>query len=186
MKCSVRKYFLILSLIFLGLSGCAGEKPGRVKEDTGQAMEAEQAVKAEEPVIGLILASEDAPENEEIISQFRKEAKAAGARLEVRIPEVSRKDAEEAAGLTESFVLCEVDPIEFQMLFVNEMVAEDADVIAILPNHGEALEPVLAAARAVGIPVCAFGRDVGEESCDLYAETEEAAAAVAGLLEKRK
>lgn len=56
------------------------------------------------------------------------------------------------------------------------------DVIAIYPNHSEALEPVLAAARSVGICVCAFGQQVGEESCDVYTTVEEASGAAAELL----
>ena len=176
----MRKKFLALVLVLLVLGGCTGGKTG--EKDAGQAVDKEPASQAEEPVIGLILTSEDAGGNEEIISRFREEAEAAGARLEVRIPEVAEKDAREAAALTEHFVLCQVDPIEFRMLFVNELVAEDADVIAIWANHGEALEPVLAAARSVGIRICAFGREVGEESCDLYAEIEEAPAKAAGLL----
>ena len=173
---------MVLSLILLALGGCIGGGPGTEKKDDGELMQEEPILREKEPVIGLILTSEDADENEEIISGFREEAKAAGARLEVRIPPVSREDAREAAKLTGSFVLCQVDPIEYQMLFVNELVAEDVDVIAIWANHSEALESVLAAARSVGIRICAFGQEVGEESRDFYAETEEAAAKAASLL----
>ena len=118
----MRKKFLALALVLLVLGGCTRVKTG--EKDTGQAVDTEAAPQSEEPVIGLILTSEDAGENEEIISRFREEAEAAGARLEVRIPEVAEKDAREAAALTEHCVLCQVDPIEFQMLFVNELVAE--------------------------------------------------------------
>lgn len=172
---------LLVLAVFLG--GCAGESQGLSEAET-ETMKAERAHEAAEPVIGLILTSQDGEANETIISCFQEKAGEAGAKLWVRIPEVSEEDALEAAGLTESFVLCEVDPIEFQMLFVNEMVAENVDVIAIYANHDQALEPVLSAARAVGIRVCAFGRRVTEECRDCYAEVEEAAAAAVSLLEE--
>ena len=101
----MRKKFLALALVLLVLGGCTRVKTG--EKDTGQAVDTEAAPQSEEPVIGLILTSEDAGENEEIISRFREEAEAAGARLEVRIPEVAEKDAREAAALTEHFVLCQ-------------------------------------------------------------------------------
>lgn len=59
-----------------------------------------------------------------------------------------------------TFALCDVDPIEYQMLAVNELVAEDVDVIAIHANHEEALESVLSAARSVGVRVIAFEQPV--------------------------
>ena len=76
-----------------------------------------------------------------------------------------------------------MDPIEYQMLAVNEFVAEGADVIAVHANHPEALEGVLAAARGVGVQICAWGCQLTEESCDVYVETaEEASAAALELL----
>lgn len=164
------------------LCGC-GKAQGSDQDPT-QAMRAQEAYKAEDSVIGLILSSQDAEENEELISSFQKETDAVGARLLIRVPEVSKEDAEKAVALTGSFVLCDVDPVEFQMLFVDEMVAEDVDVIAIWANHGDALEPVLSAARAVGIQVCVFGCQVTEDSFDLYVEMEDAASAAVGLLQK--
>ena len=67
----------------------------------------------------------------------------------------------------------------------NELVAEDVDVIALHPNHSEALESVLGAARGVGIQVCAWECPVTEESFDVYVEgAAEVPAAVQELLEK--
>lgn len=180
------KRIWLLPLAFAVLCGCGGGKAQEDGQDAAQAMRAQAAYQAEEPVIGLILTSQDAEENEELISRFQEAAEDAGARLLIRIPEVSKEDAEEAAALVGSFVLCDVDPVEFQMLYVDELVAEGVDVIAIWANHGEALKPVLSAARAVGIRVCAFERQVGEGSCDLYVGREGAAAAAAGLLEKEE
>ena len=107
-----------------------------------------------------------------------------GVELLIYTPDVSAEDAEQAGDLeTGTFASCDVDPIEYQMLAVNEFVAEGADVIAVHANHPEALEGVLAAARGVGVQICAWGCQLTEESCDVYVETaEEASAAALELL----
>lgn len=177
--CGFAALFL-LAAVFLMLSACGkGEK-----EEEALLMRAENAedVDEEAPTLALVLTSRDGAENDELIGSFREMAQEQGAELLIRLPDVSEEDALEARELTGSFVLCEVDPIEYQMLLINELVAEDVDVIAIYPNHSEALEPVLAAARSVGIRVCAFGQQVGEESCDVYTTVEEASGAAAELL----
>lgn len=173
---------LFLPLFFsLVLSAC-GRPQGR--EET-LMMRAENAKAADEacPTLALVLAGRDGAENEELIESFRKEAEEQGAELLVRIPDVSEEEALEAGALTGSFVLCEADPIEYQMLLINELTAEDVDVIAIHPNHSEALKPVLTAARAVGIRICVFGREVGEESCDIFTTAGEAPQTAAALLQ---
>lgn len=173
---------LFLPLFFsLVLSAC-GRPQGR--EET-LMMRAENAKAADEacPKLALVLAGRDGAENEELIESFRKEAEEQGAELLIRIPDVSEEEALEAGALTGSFVLCEADPIEYQMLLINELTAEDVDVIAIHPNHSEALKPVLTAARAVGIRICAFGREVGEESCDIFTTAGEAPQTAAALLQ---
>jgi len=174
MRSQWKQILLVLFLLF-ALAGCGTreELPEEAGTDT----------QSKTPEIGLILSSEDDPENEAVMEAFEKAAAEAGAKLQLRIPEVSHTEAAEAVKLSEGYELCEVDPLEYQMLFVNELVAEDVDVIAIHANHRDGLEPVLSAARALGIRVCAFGLEVNEESCDLYAETEDAAEAAAGLLD---
>ena len=165
-------FFLGVLLLLLFLTGCGQSADNTVaaeQEENGAAA----TTQTEDLVIGLILTSQDAEENDALIQDFEALAEKMGAELLVRIPEVTCAQAEEARSLTEDFVLCEVDPIEYQMLHVNEMVAEDADVIVLHANHPQALEPVLAAARSVGIQVCAFGQEVGEESCDIYVEAGE-------------
>ncbi len=166
----------IFLMVLIILCGCAA-----------RTRETDTLVRGQEetdmpPQIGLVLTSEDAEENEALISGFQEAAAFAGAGLLVKIPQVTEAEASQAASLTGSFVLCEVDPIEYQMFLVNDLVAEDVDVIAIHANHSEALEPVLSAARAVGIRVCAFGREVAEESCDVYAGTEDAPQSAVELL----
>jgi ABC-type sugar transport system substrate-binding protein len=165
-----------LLLLLVGMTAACGSKAAVQDEESGENKTGSQ------PVIGLILTSEDAPENEAVAEAFQKAAEKAGARLEVRMPEVTWAEARMAEALTDDFVLCEVDPIEYQMLIVDELVAENVDVIAIHANHSEALTPVLQGARAVGIRVCAFGTEVEETACDSYSQTEEAPEAAAGLL----
>lgn len=177
-RCSA---LLSLLAVFLILSACGRQESG--EETLIMRAENAKAVSGEAPALALVLASRDGAENEELIESFRETAKEQGAELLVRLPDVSEEEAREARELAGSFVLCEVDPIEYQMLLLNELVAEEADVIAIHPNHSEALEPVLAAARAVGIRICAFGQEVGEESCDIYTTAGEAPQAAAGLLQ---
>jgi ABC-type sugar transport system substrate-binding protein len=171
---------LALALILGGCGKTDINKEYSVKEET----EAEnvRSGEAKTPAIGLILTSEDDEENEAVIAGFQEAAGAAGAELMVRIPDVTCEEAQEAVKLEGSFVLCDVNPIEYQMLLINDLVMENVDVIAIHSNHREALEPVLSAARAVGIRVCAFGCDVGEKSCDIFADTEEAPQKTVDLL----
>lgn len=184
-------FFLGVLLLLLFLTGCGQSADNTVaaeQEENGAAA----TTQTEDVVIGLILTSQDAEENDALIQDFEALAEKMGAELLVRIPEVTCAQAEEARSLTEDFVLCEVDPIEYQMLHVNEMVAEDADVIVIHANHPQALEPVLTAARSVGTQVCAFGQEVGEESCDIYVEAgeegpeSEVTQAVEKLLEQKE
>lgn len=173
-----RIWLLTLVLLFC-MQGCTA---GMAAQEERQAEAAEQQeVKA--PVIALLLSSEDSEEKESVTAVFTEAAEEAGAELLVRAPEVTEKAAEEARALTGNFILYDVDPIEHQMLIIDELVAQDVDVIAIHANHSEALGAVLAAARAVGIRVCAFAQPVGEESCDRYEKTgEEAAKAAVELL----
>lgn len=170
---------LLLCGILLVLSGCSKQ------EESSEAFtlraETAEEMGMEEPVLALVLSSRDGEENEELMERFQEEAERTGVRLLVRFPDVSQEEAEEAREETGDFVLCDVNPIEYQMLLINELVSENVDVIAICPNHSQALEPVLAGARSVGIRVCAFGLDVGEESCDVYAATEDAPAAAVAL-----
>lgn len=167
-------------LLLLILSSCGRQESGGAVPDV--KTESEKEADGDAPVLALVLTSRDAGENEKLIESFREETEKAGAELLVRFPDVSEAEAVKAWEETGNFVLCDVNPIEYQMLIINELVAENVDVIAIHPNHSEALEPVLTAARAVGIRVCAFGQKVGEESCDRYAGTDEAPEAAAGLL----
>lgn len=178
-----RNTFIMVVLLTLALilGGCSRAEHGKeytVQEETEDVTSGE----AKTPAIGLILTSEDDEENEAVIAGFQEVAGAAGAELMIRIPDVTYEEAQEALKLEGSFVLCDVNPIEYQMLLVNDLVMENVDVIAIHPNHEEALEPVLSAARAVGIRVCAFGCDVGEKSCDIFVDVEEAPQKTVDLL----
>ena len=171
---------LLLMVCFLEVSAC-GRQEGN-EEALMMRAENAQTVSVEPQTLALVLTSRDGAGNEKLIEDFQKKTDEEGVELLVRIPDVSEEEALEAGKLTGSFVLCEVDPIEYQMLLINELVAEDVDVIAIHPNHSEALEPVLTGARAVGIRICAFGQEVGEESCDAYVTAEEAPEATLELL----
>lgn len=174
-----REIFFLCMILMLSFIGCASKER---EEEDALMMRAENAKDMDTPVMALVLTSEDGEENEEIIESFRRKAQEIGAELLVRIPEVTEEEAKEARALKGEFVLCEVDPIEYQMLFINELVAEDVDVIAIHANHGEALEPVLTAARNVGIRICAFEQEVSEESRDVYTTALDAPEAAANLL----
>lgn len=162
--------------VLLGITLLAGLLSG-----CGQQVKAQAAAPAENGKetrrIGLILTSRDDPENEEVQTAFESLAKDLDAELTAKTPDVSAADADEARKLEyRTFTLCDVDPIEYQMLAVNELIAEDVDVIAIHANHTEALESVLSAARSVGVRVVAFEEQVTDASCDAYAETVEDAA----------
>ena len=170
---------LLAICLLCGLLGGCGQSRGDTVEASESRTEPESS--AAEPKasleIGLILTSRDDPENESVEAVFQELADRLGAELRVKTPDVSAAEADEARKLTyHTFVLCDVDPIEYQMLAVNELVAENVDVIAIHANHEEALESVLSAARGVGIRVIAFGQEVTEESCDEYVKTAEQAA----------
>ena len=164
--------FLLTAVL---LAGC-GQPQAGATEETPDAV---QRVQNETGPLrmGLILTSRDDPENQETEAAFQSLAQELGAELLVETPDVTASDAGEARALEAgTFILCDVDAIEYQMLAVNELVAENVDVIAIHANHEEALESVLSAARGVGIRVIAFGQEVTEESCDEYAKTAEQAA----------
>lgn len=170
---------LLAMCLLCGLLGGCGQNRGEAAEASESRTESESS--AAEPKasmrIGLILTSRDDPENESVEAVFQELADRLGAELRVKTPDVSAAEADEARKLAyHTFVLCDVDPIEYQMLAVNELVAENVDVIAIHANHEEALESVLSAARGVGIRVIAFGQEVTEESCDEYVKTAEQAA----------
>ena len=178
--------WLLAICLLCGLFGGCGQNRGKaaalaVPETEPESSATEPESSAAEPKasmrIGLILTSRDDPENESVEAVFQELADRLGAELRVKTPDVSAAEADEARKLAyHTFVLCDVDPIEYQMLAVNELVAENVDVIAIHANHEEALESVLSAARGVGIRVIAFGQEVTEESCDEYAKTAEQAA----------
>ena len=122
-------------------------------------------------VIGLVLSACDDEDNDEVIALFEELASLKGASLEVYIPDVTKEEVDKALALeTGTFQIMDVNPIEYQMLGVNEMVAAGAEVIAIKPNHPEALESVLGAAMAVGIKVCVWGTEVPDGSYDIYEE----------------
>lgn len=166
-----------------GLAGCAGTAEVR---NAQEAMKAELTAETKTPVLGVILTSRDSEENEGVTADFAEMAEEEGMKLLIYTPDVSAEDAEWAEGLEPgTFASCDVDPIEYQMLAVNEFVAEDVDVIAVHANHREALEGVLAAARGVGIPVCAWDCELTERCCDVYVENaEDAPAAVLKLLNR--
>lgn len=163
-----------LAVVFV-LPGCRGMQTDSTEAGrTGKTVlsESSEETVEKEASAGLILTSRGAGENEEIVAAMQELAGEAGFRLVVYIPDVSAEEAEEAAGLEMgSFASCDVDPIEYQMLGVNKLVAEDVDVIAIHPNHGEALESVLGAARGVGIRICTWGCELSEECFDWQAES---------------
>ena len=171
--------WLLAMCLLCGLLGGCGQS--RVDTAEASVTRTEPESSAAEPKasleIGLILTSRDDPENESVEAVFQELADRLGAELRVKTPDVSAAEADEARKLAyHTFVLCDVDPIEYQMLAVNELVAENVDVIAIHANHEEALESLLSAARGVGIRMIAFGQEVTEESRDGYAKTAEQAA----------
>lgn len=176
-------------MFILVSAGCAGAQGSRDTDgsaaDTGEAMKAELVAEMEEPVAGLLLTSRDAEENEAVILAMEEMAEENGARLVVYTPDVSAREAEEAGDMEMgSFASCDVNPVEYQMLGVNQFAAEGVDVMAVHANHSEALESVLAAARGIGIRICAWGREVSEGSFDIYVETaEEVPEAVLELLQ---
>ena len=175
-RCSIRMQGMLLACALLGillcgpLSGCGQEKvaESEASENKFEVIEQENPDAGEQIArIGLILTSRDDPENESVEAVFQELADRLGAELSVQTPDVSATEAAEARELAyHTFVLCDV----------NELVAENVDVIAIHANHEEALESVLSAARGVGIRVIAFGQEVTEESCDEYVKTAEQAA----------
>lgn len=181
MKRSVGKRGLCLLslLVLLLVQGCGADIT--MEEQAKEELFAQEETATEEkaPVVALVLSSMDSPEEEVLTEAFTQEACDAGAVLEIRKPEVTEEEAVRARAVTGDFVLCEVDPIEYQMLIINDLVARDVGVIAIHANHPEALEPVLSAARAVGIRICAFEQSVTENSCDVYVEKSEEAAKAA-------
>lgn len=165
-------------LLFIGGCGSAGEEKVQVQEVSDSETVLEEEKSKDSPLrIGLILSSRDDAENEELEEVFQSLASELGAELSVKTPDVTAAEAAKARKLSyHSFVLCDVNPIEYQMLAVNELVAENADYIVIHGNHGEALEGILASARGVGIQVIALEQEMTEGSFDAYADTAEKAA----------
>ncbi len=175
-KCYWLLSLCLCLLLFIGGCGSAGEK--KVREETASKTAQEEEKFEDIPLrIGLILSSRDDAENEELEAAFQSLASELGAELSIKTPDVTAAEAAEARKLSyHSFVLCDVNPIEYQMLEVNELVAEDADYIVIHANHREALEGILASARGVGIQVIALEQEMTEGSFDAYADTAEKAA----------
>ncbi len=168
---------VLVFLCILGLlAGCGRHSAETVEEFSSAQTEAESAASGESLRIGLVLTSRDDPENEAVQEAFQTLEENLGAEISVKTPDVSAKEADEARTLAyHTFVLCDVNPIEYQMLAVDELIAEDADIIAIHANHKEALESVLAAARKVGVRVIAFEEPVTDASFDIYTDTAEEA-----------
>lgn len=168
---TVSRIVLAGVLALLMAAGCGNKENGSADPDSDTVKTEEQK---EKRVIGLILTSRDAGENESVTEAVEKIADETGAELLIRTPDVSAEEAEEAASLTYgSFILYDVDPIEYQMLALNELTAEDADVILIHPNHEEALDGVLSAAGGAGAAVYAWGEKPSEGSFDVYEEEAE-------------
>lgn len=185
---SARRVFgALLGVVLSAAAGCmpAAEDGQAAAGDVSLQAELTAEAAQEEPAAGLILTSRDAEENESIIAGLEEMAESNGIRLLVYTPDVSAAEAEEAGGLEMgSFASCDVNPIEYQMLGVNEFAAENVDVIAIHANHSEALESVLTAARGIGIRICAWGCEVQEGCFDTYVDTaSEIPDAVLELLE---
>ncbi len=174
-----------LAVLATGLMGCSGS--GRAQNTEADSLEAEadgQEAEAgetagqtdipeetESPAIGLILFSRDGEENESVIADMSEMAETNGLELLIYTPDVSEKEAQEAGDMeTGTFLIRDVDPVEYQMMGVNWLVSENADVIAVHASHREALEGVLSAARGVGIQICAWGQELTEGSFDLYVE----------------
>ena len=154
--------FLLTAVL---LAGC-GQPQAGATEETPDAV---QRVQNETGPLrmGLILTSRDDPENQETEAAFQSLAQELGAELLVETPDVTASDAGEARALEAgTFIPCDVDAIEYQMLATDALVAEGVSVIAIHPNHAEALESVLSAARGVGIYVAAFADPVTDASAD--------------------
>lgn len=153
-------------LLFIGGCGSAGEEKVQKVSDSETVLEEEKS--KDSPLrIGLILSSRDDAENEELEEVFQSLASELGAELSVKTPDVTAAEAAKARKLSyHSFVLCDVNPIEYQMLAVNELVAENADYIVIHGNHGEALEGILASARSRDSGDClGTGDDGGQLRC---------------------
>ncbi len=184
----IKKKMQLMAVIFCCLSAAAGtaacagtEKPGGAELNTESIERTENT----DTAVGLILTSRDDEENEEVLTSMEELAEEKGFRLVVYTPDVSIEEAKEAEKLElGSFASCDVNPIEYQMLGVNELVAEKVGVIALHPNHSEALESVLGAARGMGVRICAWECPVTEHSFDVYVESAaEVPAAVQELLE---
>ena len=180
-----RKKGIGLWLMCMAFAGCLilGGCGTQTVETDPEAVQ-EHTMEAKTPKIGLILASQDDPQNEALILQFEELSEELGAELRVCIPEVTCEEAKEARALDNDFILCDVDPVEYQMLFMNELVEDGVDVVAICANHPQGLEPVLTAARGIGIRICAIGWEVGEESCDAQTSVDDAAECVQELLQE--
>lgn len=178
MKDREKSYWFLCLCFLLLIGGCGSAGEEKVQEVSDSETVQEEEKSKDSPLrIGLILSSRDDAENEELEEVFQSLASELGAELSVKTPDVTAAEAAKARKLSyHSFVLCDVNPIEYQMLAVNELVAENADYIVIHGNHGEALEGILASARGVGIQVIALEQEMTEGSFDAYADTAEKAA----------
>ena len=180
----VRCFFLCILLLSL-LSGCSSQVSGgdgSLRDgvidgaDSEESSVGDSVSEGAAKTIGLILTSQDADENEEVISAFEELAAGLGFETLIYIPDVTASEAEAALDMeTGTFQSCDVNPIEYQMLGVDEMVAADADAFIIRPNHAEALDGVLGAARSVGICVITYGVETSEGTADFYTDTLDAA-----------
>ena len=152
--------------------GAQFSQPGGQEAEAGEtAGQTDIPEETESPAIGLILFSRDGEENESVIADMSEMAETNGLELLIYTPDVSEKEAQEAGNMeTGTFLIRDVDPVEYQMMGVNWLVSENADVIAVHASHREALEGVLLAARGVGIQICAWGQELTEGSFDLYVE----------------
>ena len=174
-------YFFLCILLLSLLSGCSSPVSGGDTADNGDVTDGADSEESSAgdsvsegatKTIGLILTSQDADENEEAISAFEELAAGLGFETLIYIPDVAASEAEAALDMeTGTFQSCDVNPIEYQMLGVDEMVAADADAFIIRPNHAEALDGVLGAARSVGICVIMYGVESSEGTYDFYAST---------------
>ena len=96
MKDRNRKWLLcLLFLVAACLMGCTSQGQDKTQNSP------EASAGTEGLVIGLILTSQDAEENDDLISEFEELSRELGAELLVGVPEVSWEAAKEARNLAE-------------------------------------------------------------------------------------